>query len=308
MRRSGSLVLLFTLGAMFQSPCANGAVVSIPSARDNTLFDLVADTLSSNGAGPYVLVGRNSQGIIRRGLLRFPVADSLPSGATIESVELRFHVSQSSGALPRTLAVHRLLADWGEGTSSSSGGGGASPTAGDATWLHRFFPDVAWSQPGGDYAAAPSATHAPGDNGDYVVTGSQMVLDVAEWLAAPAGNFGWVLLGDESAVSTARRIHSRENPATGTRPVLVITYTAPDVPVSPATWSRVKQGAGRPPARSGASMPGGRVAVSCRRCTGSRLGNPLVEWRLPAVTARGPGAKEAGNHPSKSIDSPRRTD
>lgn len=241
MRQLVSLLLALAVGALPAAPAAWGAVATLPAARDNTLFDLVADTLSSNGAGPFLFSGRNSQGNTRRALLSFAVADSLPPGATIESVELRFTVSQASGTLPRAMAVHRLEAAWGEGTSFASAGGGAAPTAGDATWLHRFFPIVTWSHPGGDYAAVASAVTAPSADGAYVVTGGSLAQDVAGWLTSPDTNFGWMLVGDESTVSTARRINSRENPAGATRPVLVITYTAPDVAVGAATWSRVKR-------------------------------------------------------------------
>jgi hypothetical protein len=38
----------------------------------------------------------------------------------------------------RNVALHKVLADWGEAGSSGSGDGADSQT-GDATWLHKFF-------------------------------------------------------------------------------------------------------------------------------------------------------------------------
>lgn len=221
--------------------------------KDNTLFDILADTLNSNGAGPYFFVGDNSQGNTRRGVVAFAVADSLPAGATIDSVELRLNSSQGQNNSPRMIAVHRLLADWGEGTSSSSGGGGARPAPGDATWLHRFFPDQFWTAPGGDFESAASASIQVTGTGFYSWRGTAMAADVQAWLDQPASNHGWLVQGDESVVSTARRFDSRENPVPTNRPVLIVHFTAPDVAVVPMTWGALK--AGYLPARKAVTGP-----------------------------------------------------
>jgi len=58
-----------------------------------------------------------------------------------------------------------------------------------------------------------------------------LVTDIQGWLATPSTNFGWLLLGDETTLTTARRFDSRES-APGLRPALQIIYaTAP-----PLTW------------------------------------------------------------------------
>lgn len=225
------------------SPSA-GALVEIPPLRDTTVFDLVADTLSSNGAGPYFFAGKNSQGNTRRALLAFSVADSIPSGAEIRAVELRVTVSQTQGEAPRTVAVHRLLAGWGEGSSFSSAGAGATPAPGDATWIHRFFPDQLWSTPGGDIATPASATLAVTGTGLYTWAGAELVADVQQWIDQPDTNHGWLLTGDETVSATVKRFDSRENPQVSSRPVLVVTYDPP-VPVHQTSWGRVKW-SGRP--------------------------------------------------------------
>ena len=238
-RRGAFLALL---GVLAWSPLAAGATRQIPATRDNTLFDLLADTLSSNGAGPYLFVGDNSQGNTRRALLHFAVAESLPADATIDSVELRLNSSQAQNTSPRTITVHRLLADWGEGTSFSSGGGGARPVPGDATWLHAFYDDRFWTSPGGDFEAAASASIIVTGTGFYSWRGPGLAVDVQAWYDQPGINHGWLLLGDESTVSTARRLDSRESATPANRPVLIIHFTAPDVPVIPVTWGAVKAG------------------------------------------------------------------
>jgi hypothetical protein len=54
-----------------------------------------------------------------------------------------------------------------------------------------------------------------------------MVADVRLWLAAPHRNFGWILLGDETAPGTAKSFGSREEPDLSLRPVLEVTYHLP---------------------------------------------------------------------------------
>jgi spore coat protein A len=49
-----------------------------------------------------------------------------------------------------------------------------------------------------------------------------MVTDVQSWLNTPANNFGWLVLGDESASTTAKRFETRES---SSPPLLTIQYT-----------------------------------------------------------------------------------
>jgi hypothetical protein len=60
-----------------------------------------------------------------------------------------------------------------------------------------------------------------------------MVADVQMWLDNPVSNFGWMIRGDETATRTARRYNSRENPAAGSRPRLIVQY----MPVGTSTES-----------------------------------------------------------------------
>ena len=49
-----------------------------------------------------------------------------------------------------------------------------------------------------------------------------MVADVQSWLDNPANNFGWLVKGDESTSTTAKRFDSRQSTVP---PVLTIEYT-----------------------------------------------------------------------------------
>src|SRR5262249_11447282 len=56
---------------------------------------------------------------------------------------------------------------------------------------------------------------------------SQMVADVQDWLDAPSANFGWIVIGEESTPTTAKRFDSRENPTPANRPKLTIVFSPP---------------------------------------------------------------------------------
>ena len=199
------------------------------SSRDNTLFEYAGVDLS-NGAGPAFFAGRTkqAQGSIRRGLIFFDLAGSgIPPNALVTQVTLQLHLSDSNIG-PQNVTLHRLLADWGEGSSFSQGTG-AAPTTGDATWRQPFFglpitPANSWAAPGGDFSSTASASALIGDIDFYAWSSFQMVLDVQDWLTAPATNFGWIVLGNETLSGSAKRFDSRENPTPANRPLLIIEY------------------------------------------------------------------------------------
>jgi len=209
--------------AVWLATTAAAGVVTIPPALDNTLFQDATGSLS-NGAGPALFAGNNGQSLARRALLRFDVGGNLPAGAVVTDVTLTLNVSNATDAIPRTFTLHRVLAAWGEGTSSTSGGAGAPATAGDATWLHRFWPGLAWGSAGGDFAPGASGSQVVTDVGTYTWTGPTMAIDVQAWLDDATHDFGWVLVGEEDAPNTARRFDSRENAAPAARPALTIRY------------------------------------------------------------------------------------
>lgn len=212
--------------------------VTLTPVHDNTLFeDAEGDT--SNGAGTGIFCGRNSQGRIRRAVLVFDLVDALPPGAHLDSAVIELRMASSSDLEPRTLHLHRLLADWGEGGSASAGGGGAPAQAGDATWLHTFYPTSFWSVPGGDFAAEESDSLDVLGAGSYTWRAEQLTEDVRGWITGANENFGWTILGDESEPNTARRFDSREAPDPSVRPHLTLYFTLPSQ-VQNSTWGRIK--------------------------------------------------------------------
>jgi hypothetical protein len=196
-------------------------------SKDNTLYESSTGDIS-NGAGSYFLAGETNGGLIRRGAIAFDIADNIPAGATINSVSLRLHMSQTmSGAA--TVQLARLSADWGEGTSNAdlSPGQGASATTGDATWVYRFYDTDSWTNSGGDFATTVSAFTSVSSVGAYTWgSTTTMVSDVQGWLDTPSSNFGWIVLGDEGEAGTSKRFDSKENPTSADRPALTIDYTS----------------------------------------------------------------------------------
>jgi hypothetical protein len=203
---------------------ANADMISINPSKDNTLYEYdAAEGDHSNGAGFHFFAGENAMGELRRGVLAFDVAGTIPAGSTITAASLTMNMSMTpAGAL--TVELHKLVADWGEGTSHApmGEGDGAPATPNDATWRHRFFDTIFWATQGGDFSAAVSASQSVGGVGQYTWSSAQMVADVQSWLDNPASSFGWLVLGDETAAATAKRFDTRESAAP---PVLTIEYT-----------------------------------------------------------------------------------
>ncbi len=206
-------------------------VVVIDASKDNTLYEEPSGA-TSNGAGEYFFVGRThlTTNSIRRGLIAFNPAGRIPAGATITNVTLSLNMSRSNVG-DTTVRLHRVTADWGEGTSNAvlmGGGSGAPATTNDATWLHRFFSSSLWTTAGGTFAATLSASATVGGVGRYTWGSTAgLVSDVQQWLNTPAANFGWILIGDEAVGSTAKRFDTKENANVANRPQLTVTYTGP---------------------------------------------------------------------------------
>ena len=221
--------LLTGLGSTVVFACAARAeTVEIPALRDATLIE-DPDGALANGSGAYVFAGRTNQtsGGVRRAVIAFDVASLVPQDAIVTQASLRLYLAPSNPG-PRRIALHRVLDAWGEGPSSSGGGLGAPAEPGDATWLHTFYDTVFWSVSGGHFVGRASA-HRTVDQPGFESWAStrRLVADVTLWLKAPARNFGWVLIGDETARQTSKSFASRENPDETLRPVLSVRYRLP---------------------------------------------------------------------------------
>ena len=169
----------------------------------------------------------------------------MPTGATVTGVTLTLHYSQGQSATT-TCSLHRALSAWSEGSSDAEGneGGGAAATLGDTTWKHTDFDASLWTTPGGDFSAFASASAPIGaEFGFYAWSGAGLAADVQSWLDGSASNFGWFLLGDESAAATSKRFDSAQNPNAAFRPTLAVEYV---IPAPGAVAALTAFGAGMP--------------------------------------------------------------
>ncbi len=247
MRRATKMAVFVSAWAVFAAGRAGAGSVVVPATEDNTIYETATNT-QSNGAGVYLFSGYTGNAQRRRALLRFEIASAIPSGATIDSVSLRLRVSRIPNSSPgnQSFSLRRVLASWGQGTSNAGvpGGAGATAASSDATWLHRFFPGTLWTIAGGEFSATSSASATVGAAGSLPTWGSSagMVADVQAWLDNPSTNFGWILIGNETTLKSARRFDSREASIAANRPALTVQYTVG----TPSTAGAVPDGAGVP--------------------------------------------------------------
>jgi len=238
-----AMILVALLGGV--PSLAIAQLANINPIKDNTLYqyDPVEGDVS-NALGNHFFAGATGTAELRRGVLAFDIAGNVPAGSTILGVTLSLNMSRTPTGTARTVELHKLLADWGEGTSVAPGeeGEGAPATTNDATWRHRFFDTIFWTTQGGDFSATVSANQSVGSVGVYTWSSSQMRADVQSWLDDPASNFGWLVLGDESEIATAKRFDTRES---ASPPVLTIQFRPPGPRPTPTPRPRPTPNCGR---------------------------------------------------------------
>lgn len=235
---AGLLAASITLGH------AGAETVTIHADRDGTLIEAEGSDWSLGAAWNFYVgrVGPNGGGLRRRGLIRFPV-DMIPPGSTITSVAVKLYLSKGqSGA--QVISFKRCLSDWGEGASFAFGGAGALSEENDVSWTKRFWPDVAWDTPGGDFVSTASVLWPCGALGWYTFGSTPgLVADVQQWVDGTLPNYGWVLTGNESALQTVKRFESRETTAEAWRPVMIVEFIPPQGVVGDLNGDGIVNGA-----------------------------------------------------------------
>ena len=203
--------------------------VTLLPVADAALYEDASGALA-NGAGEYLFAGKTNQPLLRRSVIRFDLS-SIPAGATITQAVVRLTMDQRAG----TIRLHRVTRAWNEGATDAGGaeGSGTTSALGDTTWLHTSYDTSFWTQPGGDFAVSPSAsTTLASVPGQVVLTSAQLAADARAMLAAPAQNFGWMIVNaNEASSGSAVRLASRTNATAASRPVLEISYTTQPFPL-----------------------------------------------------------------------------
>ena len=211
--------LLLSLIFLSSTVLAQTTITLSPS-QDNTLYESASGSLS-NGAGDHLFFGATNGDDLRRALIQFDLSQ-IPSNASITSATLTVFISRENiGPAPAT--VHEVLESWGEGTSNAPGqeGGGATPTTGDATWIHRFHDTQDWTDAGGTYG--PALVTQQTSSGSVSFSSAGIDALVGDWVSGTKANNGIIIIGDEGTTASAKRIESRENSSNS--PELEVTYT-----------------------------------------------------------------------------------
>lgn len=226
-----ALVLVILAGAPIQTRAAS---VTLRPAKDTTIYG--GDGVNfSNGAGPALFAGSNGEHWPLRSLIAFDLAGQIPAGATINSATLTL-TTNTPQSTASTIRLHRVLANWGQGSSvalqgGGGGGGGAAATVGDATWNARFFNTELWTTPGGDFTPSPSASQrVTANTGPVSFASAGLVPDLQAWVNNAATNFGWILVAENESAAAVRFI-SREG---SSPPTLQVDFTPASTPVNVA--------------------------------------------------------------------------
>lgn len=222
----------FAMGVCFlvAAQAASAEIVELSPTKDNTLYFPDGPAFLSNGAGDYMFSGATFVAGLRRAVLAFDVAGNIEAGSTITSASLTLHMSRTAFfAEAEMVRLHQLTADWGEGASDAQleEGSGAFAENGDATWAHTFFNTDFWTTSGGDFNAVSSAATLVDGIASYTWSSAALAADVQDMLDNAAGDFGWILVGNESTVQTTKRFDTRENPVEDFRPVLTVEFDPP---------------------------------------------------------------------------------
>jgi hypothetical protein len=269
------------IGSLLTIGLAAAATVTLTPTKDNTLYE-IEDGSISNGKGQHFFTGMTIEPLRKRGLMAFDLS-SIPAGSSIVSATLRLNMSKTI-ALPEPTSLHHVLADWGEAGSDAPGpeGTGALAQAGDATWLHRFFPSTFWTTAGGDFSPTPSATTTVGLEDLYFWSSPGMVADLQGWLDTPATNFGWLVFTYEGDFPSAKRFDTRENSLPANRPQLTIRYSPP------GSAGSVPDGSSGPPLTV-QNAGGGLISLAWgASCTASDFDFAIYEGALGSFPSHHP--------------------
>ena len=245
-RRVILAAVLVHIACLTLTECVAATGNFIPAA-DTSLLEVSP----SNNLGGYFGMnsGTTQNGPRTRALMRFDLS-GLPTNTVVQSATLTVHVTQQpiDGYDFTAFGLHRMFRPWGEGDKIpvTQPGQGVPATAGEATWLHAFYPTNQWTEPGGqpgtDYSSIESSFEIIYDvaGSPYIFPSTpELVDDVQAWINKPATNHGWMFrCADELPRFTARRFGTRED--ADNAPLLELKYLVPPLlQISPTNDSQV---------------------------------------------------------------------
>lgn len=216
------------------------SALSVASIASADTFINNASPDNNNGRNGSIYTGRNDQGGIMRGLIRFDLPQTLQARATVSNVTLTMTTrglgsNGTAPPAPATASLQAVTTSWTEG----NGIGNDAPTftVGDPCGTTG----ATWNQPnctgGASWAGGAVATTVSGQASvpaaistavvwDSATAGNAgMVADVQGWLDDPTANQGWRIVSSTEAVtSAAQRFYSAEGSDLPVTPRLAVTY------------------------------------------------------------------------------------
>ena len=144
---------------------------------------------------------------------------TIPAGAVVVDAYLSISVTALNTAGLVGVTATALTTNWTENSLCGA--------AGDVSWSNAST-GVAWSVPGGggDFNAASlmfSSVALP-TTGGYRIQITNLS-EIQAWVNNPASNYGFVLMGPESAsISDYADVASKENTTIASRPFLEVHY------------------------------------------------------------------------------------
>lgn len=202
--------------------------------HDNTIFESDATTNLSNGSGQVAYVGKLANGDEMRALFKFPIADSIPANATINTVTVAFYSVEIGGSAPKLIQLHKLTKAFGEGGSLAPVGApvGQPSLTGDASWNYSEYNTTSWTMAGGDYDFSLLSIQTVLQSNNTInwidQSGSTSLKDLVQgWVDDPASNHGIIAVGSGPSNGDYVGFASRESTVGqgGNAPKLIINYT-----------------------------------------------------------------------------------
>ncbi len=165
-----------------------------------------------------------------RSLLKFNLT-SIPTNAIIEGATLLLTRVGGSNTSSTNISVHKITADWTEGSGSCSG------NTGPASWNQRTS-GTAWASSGGDFTATADAITAVAGNATYKWALKDLI---QKWVNGSSPNYGMLLKMQTEGVANEKYFASSEYNTAGLRPQLEITYSIPGTTGITYAWSTGEQ-------------------------------------------------------------------
>ncbi len=189
---------------------ASSGTVNLTSIADNDIWK--GATNANYGSCNIIFLDGN---FVNRSLLKFDLS-GIPSNATITSATLSLVKTGGSNSATN-VNVHRITADWAEGSGPCSGSSGVSN-------YNKRLSGTNWGTAGGDYDSTVEAVTSVGGNATYSWSINNLVQN---WVNGTDANYGLLLKYATEGFSNQKTFGSREHNTASNQPKLSVTYTVP---------------------------------------------------------------------------------